>query len=308
MGYEVEVGTVQSAAARLRDGDDGFDHLIVFASPHKRESGWRTPASVPADICRTETPPELSPQSLTRRLDAGTNLLLVTSPESAEIWRDFAREFGVDFDDRGSYVVDHFGYAIQDDDGTHTSLAIPPGRLPQPFVSAATRTGPPIVYRGAGHATSRNPLLTSVLHASSTTFGATLDGAASPEDDRLAGSATSLVSSFQARNNARITFVGSFELFSDQFFADGVSTRSVLSIFLASQLPSSSRTNPQALVRYGNCAFARDLVDWTFQKRGVLVKRSSQVGNPEEDTPRSSYQVGTELVRCDLPTWMRDRR
>ncbi|BGP03313.1 oligosaccharyl transferase glycoprotein complex, beta subunit [Rhodotorula toruloides] len=253
-GYEVDTGTTQTAAAKLRDEGGRFDHLIVFAPPHK------------------QTPPELSPQALARRLDAGTNLLLITSPESAEIWRDFAREFGVDFDDRGSFAVDHFSYATEDDDGTHTLLAIPPASAPSPFVSTATRAGPPIVYRGAAHSTSRNPLLTAVLHASSTTFGATLDGVVSSDDDKLVGSATSLVSSFQARNNARVSFVGSFDLFSDRFFAEGASSR------------------------FGNAAFARDLVDWTFHKTGLLVKRSSQVVVPGDRTSRPSYQVGTQLV------------
>ncbi|BGP27497.1 dolichyl-diphosphooligosaccharide-protein glycotransferase [Rhodotorula toruloides] len=252
-GYDVEAGTTQIAAARLRDEGSAFDHLIVFASPHK------------------QTPPELSPQALARRLDTGANLLLVTNPESSEIWRDFAREFGVDFDDRGSFAVDHFG-AAEDDDGTHTLLAIPPVNAPTPFISAATRAGPPIAYRGAGHATSRNPLLTTVLRASPTAFGATLGGVVSSDNDKLAGGATSLVSSFQARNNARVSFVGSFDLFSDRFFADDASTK------------------------YGNAAFARDLVDWTFQKTGLLIKRASQVGAPEEPTSHSSYQVGTELV------------
>lgn len=272
----------------------GVSTISSCSPPHTSVSaGAQLAVVVLTHRCRSETPTELSPQALARRLDAGANLLLITSPESAEIWRDFAREFGVDFDDRGSFAVDHFSYATEDDDGTHTLLAIPPASAPLPFVSAATRAGPPIAYRGAAHSTSRNPLLTTVLHASSTTFGATLDGVVSSDDDKLAGSATSLVSSFQARNNARVSFVGSFDLFSDRYFAEGASTRFV---------PSRScgvgcADDHEPANRFGNAAFARDLVDWTFQKTGLLVKRSSQVVVPGDQTSRSSYQVGTQLVR-----------
>lgn len=156
-------------------------------------------------------------------MEQGRNVLVVLSPGVSDFWRDFGREFDVELDDRAHHVIDHFNYDQRLDDGTHTTLVIPLSGVPSPFLSLSTTTGPPILYRGIGHAAGRQPLLSSILHALPTSYSYDL-GDAPSEEPYLAGSATSLVSSLQARNNARITFVGSLDLFTDAFATASVAS------------------------------------------------------------------------------------
>lgn len=164
-----------------------------------------------------ELPAELSPQALAKRVEAGTDVLLVVPPSATETWRDYAREFEIDFDDREQFVADHFSFHPELDSGSHTVLTVPVGSIPSPFVSAATRSGPAVVYRGAGHAAGLHPLLTTLLKAPTTAISAASGSDAPTDEARLAGQQLALVSAFQARNNARVTFSGSADLFSDEF-------------------------------------------------------------------------------------------
>lgn len=146
------------------------------------------------------------------------NLLVVLSPNLSEFWRDFCREFEVEYDDRGQYVIDHFHYDQLIDDGSHTTLIVPLSSIESPFASTSTIQGPPLLYRGIGHQVGRVPLLHNLIHAQASAYSyETKINEAPSEDPTLTGSDIGLVSSMQARNNARISFVGSLDIFSDAF-------------------------------------------------------------------------------------------
>ncbi|BGP51507.1 oligosaccharyl transferase glycoprotein complex, beta subunit [Rhodotorula kratochvilovae] len=249
-GHQVIVSTPQDAAVKLRQGGDLIEHLVVFAPAAK------------------QLPAELSPQALARRLEAGTNLVLVASPDTPELWRDFAREFEVDFDDRGQQVVDHFAFDPVGDDGSHTLLSLPLNQAPHPFLSSATRAGPAVLYRGAGHVAGRHPLLTPVLRARSTAIVADSASTAPPADMRLTGSNIALVSAFQTHNNARAVFAGSVELFADDLMGRADA---------------------------GNLAFARDLLSWVCQETGQLRVVGLQYREVGSSGAKPSYRTGARL-------------
>jgi oligosaccharyltransferase complex subunit beta len=160
----------------------------------------------------------LSPQSLYDFVEKGKNVLVVLSPDLSELWRDFSREFEVDFDERNNMVVDHFHYDQDLDNKSHTALVIPLSDALSPIVSALTRSGAPLLYRGVGHQVGRLPLLNSILSATSTAYSWEVKEADSPtEDVFIAGSSIGLVTALQAKNNARVTFIGSLEVFSNEF-------------------------------------------------------------------------------------------
>ncbi|GJN93886.1 hypothetical protein Rhopal_006945-T1 [Rhodotorula paludigena] len=215
-----------------------------------------------------EVPPELSPLNLARRIEAGTNLVLIVSPDSAEPWRDFAREFEVDFGSRGQQVIDHFGHDASDS-GSHTVLSVSLASAPAPFVSDATRRGRNVVYSGAGHVSGQHPQLVSVLHASSTASSADAGGSHIVADVSETSSGMSLVSAFQARNNARVAFVGSTDVLADRFLGRGD--------------------------ELGNAAFARDLLAWVFHQTGQLRLVKSRCNAPGLLDAQPTYRVGTEL-------------
>ncbi|CEQ41782.1 SPOSA6832_03546, partial [Sporobolomyces salmonicolor] len=268
-GYELRVRSYEDAASELRQQGNTLDHLIVFASSVKK----------------------LSPQSLYRLVETGTNLLVALPPSASESWRDFGREFEVDTDDRGSQIIDHFSYDVAFDDGSHSTIVIPLAAAPDPFVSAATRAGPPILYRGAAHAIGRLPLLTPILHALSTSYSSDPDSAV--EDVRLAGTAACLVTAFQARNNARVTFVGSTDIFTDTLINAPVELPGSAASLLATHSPTHSvqSSYPQS----GNLAFLEDLTRWTFHETGVIHATAVEHRSAGEAINPSSYRVGDEL-------------
>jgi oligosaccharyltransferase complex subunit beta len=175
----------------------------------------------PDYIVSAAFPSELGPQSLVELLRRGVNLLVVLSSELTEHWRDFAREFDIDFDERGHRLIDHYAFDSKLDDGSHTTVIVPLINVKAPFISRETQGGPPILYRGTTHEVGRLPLLSEVLTAPATSYGYDIslsDPSDAPVDDVFASaSGAGLISAFQAKNNARVAFVGSTDLFSDEF-------------------------------------------------------------------------------------------
>lgn len=243
-------------------------------------------------------PADISPQQLYAYVEQGRNVLAVLSPGLSEFWRDFGREFDVGLDDRAHHVIDHFNYDQNLDDGTHTTLVIPLSSVRSPFLSPSTSTGPPLLYRGIGHAAGRQPLLSNILHALPTSYSYDLKASDPPsEQPYLVGSATALVSSLQARNNARITFVGSLDLFTDAFaMASVASVDGSRCAFSPRRLNSTDAR----LCRHeasGNAAFIKDLTSWTFHETGVIRAENVKHSRAVDGASRSLYRVRDELVR-----------
>lgn len=234
-------------------------------------------------------------------MERGRNLFVVLSPQLSEYWRDFAREFHLEFDDRGHHAIDHFAYDEHLDDGSHTTLVVPLDASASPFVSESTRAGPPLLYRGVAHGYPRQPLLANILHASPTAFGADPSSTdALTEETYLTGTSTGLVSSFQAKNNARVTFVGSLDLFSDQFVDAPVAR-----VGGTACVDRFSRDGSQTLLmligccsypQSGNAAFNRDISSWTFHERGVLRVEQSAHSRARDSKTADLYRVREELV------------
>ena len=66
-----------------------------------------------------------------------------------------------------------------------------------------------------------NPLVLDVLHASWTAYSFNPDEKIT-EYPHAVGQNTLLIAGLQARNNARVLFFGSLDLFSDEFFTSSV--------------------------------------------------------------------------------------
>lgn len=227
-GYALTHRLTNAPAPLLTEHDESaFDHLLLFAPTAKGESGRSTLASAQADALSAALPADLSPQRLYDFVERSGNILLVLSPQLSELWRDFAREFAVDFDDRETRVVDHFQFHPVLDDGSHSALRLSLDATPTPIISNATRDGPPVVYRGIAHAAGSQPLSIPILRASPSAYSVDRNFVGTAEETFLSGTAVTLVSALQAKNNARITFVGSMDLFSDEFATQSDESRYV---------------------------------------------------------------------------------
>ncbi|CAG8588533.1 8604_t:CDS:2 [Diversispora eburnea] len=218
-------------------------------------------------------------------------MILATSSKTSETIRDFSREFDIEIDDKDTFVIDHFNYDIFDEGGKHTLVIIDNNKgnnddsiTNNPAIlSKEVIEGSPILFRGIGHKVGSSPLLVKILWGRNTSYSYEVR-----EDQKnivdqvpfISGNQIGLVTALQARNNARITFVGSLEFFSDRFFDSPVHN-----VVTSEKFPKS-----------GNEDFAMDLVKWTFQKKGV-IKVISRHHNKEGETEQlETYRIKDNIT------------
>lgn len=178
-------------------------------------------------------------------VNMGGNVLLIANEAASEATKDFAAEFSLEFT---SVVKDHFA----DVDGNVK------GRTVSPHVSNVEF----VMYSGIGHRLSgKNDLIHPVLTAS--------DSAYTGKSKSISyGSDVLLVSSFQALNSARVTFIGSKSLLQDKYYP----------------------LNKQ---------FASDLINWTFKEKSVIRVKSSHHGRVGEVEQHGIYRIKDEMVPSD---------
>lgn len=270
-GYEVTTTMPDSVDSDVlfKFGERMFDHVVIFSPKMKQ-----FPASV-------------KPTVLVEFLRDGGNLLVGLSSKLSESWRNFAREFGLEFGERDTMLVDHFRYDPTLDQGDHAAVLVgSTGNAPLSggglvsndavFSEETLSLQDPFIFRGIAHWVGPSQLVFPLVLPPSTayqsdvpkiTFESTnhweasgiqkleplsrvenlLTGADAYSHDTKA----SLASAVQLRDNsARVVFVGSTELFQNGLFAN------------------SERPKQRAVVD--------DLTAWAFQERGVLrVVRSA---------------------------------
>jgi oligosaccharyltransferase complex subunit beta len=171
-----------------------------------------------------EFPEYLSAKAMIQFVNHGGNILLTTGPQISETVRNFAMQFGIFYEERDTFVIDHFHYEhTLDKNGRHTTLALtrPLGTTSASLVPSLARwfdfdASTPVLYEGIGHVTSDNPMTSTILSASDTAYSAeTQDTQVVDEEPVAAGQEIGLISIFEGRNNARVTFTGSRQFFSD---------------------------------------------------------------------------------------------
>jgi len=152
------------------------------------------------------------------------NVFMAVGSELGKPLRDVVSDCNVEFDEEESFVIDHFNYNISDSE--HTLLVLDPSNIVSASIIFEKPVDAPILFRGIGQDIEEDSaLLFSVLSGTSTTYS--YEPNAEIEELHVAGKKTSLVSALQARNNARVVFAGSVEMFSDKFFNSPVQKFSV---------------------------------------------------------------------------------
>jgi oligosaccharyltransferase complex subunit beta len=284
LGMELTVkGVDQDSDIVVQEfGEWHYDNIVLFA-PEAEEFGT------------------LDVDDLKAFVEGGGNVIVgVDSAVGASI-REFAAVSGVDFDREGVVVIDHWGFDEKHDEGDHT-LVSTWGYAPAPSVvgSLASDSSRPVVFQGvAQHVASDNVLAVKTLTASATAY------AADPEQPvgdapASAGTDTVLVTSIQGRNNARVTFLGSLFMCSDEAYTMG------------------AQPAGQARVENANEEFCSTVAAWTFQHRGVLrasnprhARADGSLPDPalaaadRSDHPRSVYPE-PEAARDSLTYRIKD--
>lgn len=150
----------------------------------------------------------------------------------------------------------------------------------------------PILYEGTGLIVDReNPLVLEILTASSSAYSHNPDEPIT-EYPHATGKNTVLVAGLQARNNARVVFAGSIEMFSDKFFVASVNGR-----------------NGKKAERSGNQALVTSISRWCFKLSGVLrVKSVNHHLVGEKAPPPVAYTIKDDAVyEIDIEEYRGDK-
>ncbi|KAM0952014.1 putative dolichyl-diphosphooligosaccharide--protein glycotransferase [Dioscorea sansibarensis] len=212
-------------------------------------------------------------------VDAGHDLILAADSSASDLIRGIATECGVDFDeDPEAVIIDHTSYAVSETEGDHTLIAS------NSFINSNVILGDkkieaPVLFQGIGHSLNpANSLVLKVLSASPSAYSANPKTKLSSPPS-LTGSAISLVSVVQARNNARILISGSLALFSNRFLRSGV-----LKV-----------GNSVKYEKSGNEQFVNEISKWVFHERGHLKAVNVKHNKVGETSEPAMYRINDDL-------------
>ncbi|KAI1099263.1 Dolichyl-diphosphooligosaccharide-protein glycosyltransferase 48kDa subunit [Jackrogersella minutella] len=244
-GFQVNYETPKSDSLNLFHlGERSYDHVLFFPTKSKGLG------------------PHLTPKILLDFINADGNILLALSASQPAPSHIVSLLLELDIHlppDRQGLVVDHFNYDVLSAPEKHDVLLVHPQGALRPdvrdFFSPAAPGGEVIAFpSGTGQTLGAGALLTPILRAPATSYSYNPKEQAEAVDDVFAsGSQLSLVTTMQARNNARFTVVGSAELLSDKWFDAKV-----------------KKVGETKEVGTLNREFAKQLSGWTFKETGVL--------------------------------------
>lgn len=247
-GFELTYLSPKSPELELFSfGERKWDHLLLLP-PKSKAYG-----------------PKLTSQLLVEFMNKNGNILVLMDPANTpEQLRELGRELEIGIAPRGDVVVDHFQWlpGVEGNDRSHNVfLAKKPetGPFKKNYFGGYNNQEEYVAFRGNGHTLGNSPLIHPILQASRTAYSYDpTEESIKSENPWSAGQQLYLTSGFQARNNARITFVGSAEAFNDEFQGlDGL------------------RKGPHGHKSViSNRGFANDVTAWTFQENGVIKVQS----------------------------------
>ncbi|KAK5083030.1 oligosaccharyl transferase glycoprotein complex, beta subunit [Lithohypha guttulata] len=253
--------------------------------------------------------PNLTPKNLLDFTNAGGNILLALSSETAipSAISSLLLEFDIALPtDRSSQIIDHFHYDTTSSADSHNVLVLPQPRPSRSdVISLFGGDGMLAVPKAVGQTLgAASTLINPILRAPETAYTYNPKEEADAEPDVFAtGSQIALVSALQARNNARFTVLGSLEMLQNKWFDAEV------------KLPGGKPT------KTANKQFARQLTEWTFKEIGVLragrvqhhqildaskpISNTTQVGfaDPEIYRIKTDVSFAIELSQWDRTHW-----
>ncbi|CAP23384.1 Protein CBR-OSTB-1 [Caenorhabditis briggsae] len=264
-GHELTIRTADdSQLALFKHGQLIFDHLFVLAPGVQVFGG------------------SLTPSEISKFVDEGGNVLVAADSNIGDALRELAVEHGFEFDEAGTSVIDHHNYDQSLDPGDHTTVVVGKDQLisAELIVGNSAKLGP-VIFKGIGLVAGKtNNLALSIVKASGTAYS--FDPKATRVvNPSIAGSRTLLVGGLQSRNNARIVFSGSTDLFSNAFFS--AQTNSV---------------NPAVgAAASGNAELASAIAKWVMKESGVLrVKSVNHHKKGETMPPAEDYFIAEDVV------------
>ncbi|CAI5724016.1 unnamed protein product [Peronospora farinosa] len=208
-------------------------------------------------------------------VEEGGNVLLSASKKITKVQRDFALECGVEFEKKGNVVLDHVNPIADDDDIYNSVIAAEDFVASERVVGSLALTPKPVAFSGVGMSLEPNNVL--AFHALMAPASAYSANPVKPitnkvvSRDLLFGNQIGLVTAVQGRNNARLIFSGSLDLFSDKYLDNK---------------------------KFANAEFVDAVTKWGFQESGVL--RMTNVKHHREDGSQPAKML-SDANRGDQP-------
>jgi oligosaccharyltransferase complex subunit beta len=159
----------------------------------------------------------LAPKALLSAQASYLNTLYVLSPSLSAAQSALLREY--DIEPSHGTLYDAFSHV---GGGDESDVVLPASSLVAPEAIVGSKQS--VVYgKGTGFTTGQNPFLVDIVAAPTTAYLGDKDAkslaAAKPGHVvRLAGDKVALVAALQTRENVRIGFVGSVEMFNDKWW------------------------------------------------------------------------------------------
>ena len=260
MGYEIDFKMATDKDIKLTNYGEYIYENIIFFAPTYLDSSKN----------------EITIEKLLKYIDDGHDLMIFGSSDAGKFVRNLINEFGADYDDYDSQVKDsvylhsHVGESglnkqlidLSDDEiiisknviGIHNIFKSPKGY---------------ILYKGIGmDLDPQNKYVFPILSGDKNSYSVSKNtGEVFSNGEHI-----KLVTGYQARNNKRVVVLGSTEICSDKFYylSMGEDTKSMLD-------------SP-------NAVFCRDLLNWNFQRTGVL-KFTNIKHNNNEGKSLETYRI-----------------
>ncbi|XP_072047820.1 dolichyl-diphosphooligosaccharide--protein glycosyltransferase 48 kDa subunit-like [Amphiura filiformis] len=255
-GFDLVFKSADDPSLKLTSyGEYLYEHLILFC-PSVEEFGG-----------------QIGEGSIIDFIDGGGNVLVAASSDIGEPIRELGTECGVEYDEEGTAVIDHLNYDAKDA-GYHTLIVADAENLIEAPTIVGKNRNNPILFKGVGLvADPENPLVLDILHGKSSAY------CHNPEEEvseypHAVGKNTLMVAALQARNNARVVFSGSVDMFSDDFFQSSV---------------QKAAQGSKKFEQSGNQALAIALSRWVFKEEGVLRANRVTHHKDGETTPPTAY-------------------
>lgn len=238
-------------------GEYKYDNIILFAPSYEEKAKN-----------------DVTISNLLKFIDDGKDLMILGNKDSAKFLRNLVNEFGVDYDDYDSQVKDSL-YLHNLKEQLHPDLIkmLNDGIIPTKNIinipKLFKRPQKHILYEGIGmDLDPQNKYIFPILKADDTSYSInTQTGEVYTNGERI-----KLVSGYQARNNRRVIISGSSNICSDKLY------------YL------SNIGEEMDIAKSPNARFCKDLLNWNFQKTGVL-KFENVRHNKKDGNTASQYRI-----------------
>ena len=260
MGYEIDFKMAHDKEIKLTNfGEYIYDNIIFFAPTF------------------TDTKKnEINIQNLLKYIDDGHDLMIFGSSDASKFMRELVNEFGVDYDDYDSEIKDslylHQNSGVKGLNKQLINLHNDEIIISKNIIGINNIFNKPngyILYKGIGmDLDPQNKYVFPILSGDKNSYSVSK----STGEVYSNGEHIKLVNGYQARNNRRIVLLGSTDICSDKFY------------YL------SMTEENKSMLESPNAIFCQDILNWNFQRTGVL-KYENVRHNNNQGVTLDTYRI-----------------